>query len=236
MKNKIVMIVLLVTTLLLLFFTIFGLKIGNFEIPSISKLIEKNNNVNSQIDTESELTSTSYPNTISNLEKTINDLRTQKEKYEQISGFESGEKPWYETEQYDISYLWKQLGRLATKGNIKLAIDVKKTAQTDIYDLYFTIQGEYVAVSSYIKKIEDDSSLLFRIYNFKLVPGESTVILKCTFVVKDVRIDPDTLIKTTDTTTTNNLKNTTVSDKNNTEDENNTVDGNNTEDGNNIEI
>ena len=121
-----------------------------------------------------------------------------------MAGFESEESQWYETEQYDISYLWKQLGRLATKQKINLAIDVKKAAGIDMYDLYFTIQGEYTSVSSYIKKIEDDSTLMFRIYNFKLVPGASDIQLKCTFAVKDVRIDPRTLVKGAGTQTTNN--------------------------------
>ncbi len=204
MKNKITIIILILSIVLLLIFTILGFGIGKFEILSVSKTVEKNKNVNTQIDKQSNLTSTTYPEAVGKLETTIENLKLEKEKYEQVSGFESGESQWYETEQYDISYLWKQLGRLATKQKINLAIDVKKAASggVDLYDLHFTIQGEYTQVSSYIKKIEDDSTLMFRIYNFELVPGASEIQLKCTFTVKDVRIDPKTLIKGTGAQTT----------------------------------
>ena len=239
MKNKIVMILLSVSIILLLILAIFGFKLGNFEIPSISKIIDKNKNVNNQIKTESELTSDTYPKNISTLETTINNLNIEKEKYNQVTDFEDGENPWYETEQYDISYLWKQLGRQATKQKIKLAIDVKKATGADLYDLYFTIKGDYVSISSYIKKIEDDSSLLFRIYNFKLVPGSSDVELKCTFAVKDVRIDPETLVKQPTNNTdsdnqTKNVDNTNQTNENQTR-ENNTNQTNEVESQNSTE-
>ena len=217
MKNKIVIIVFIISILLLIVFSIFGFKIGKFEIPSVSKIIERNKQVNEQIDNQSNLTSTTYPKTVETFETTIDNLKLEKEKYEQVVGFEDGESQWYETEQYDIAYLWKQLGRLATKHKVDLAIDVKKASGVDMYDLYFTIQADYTTISTFIKKIEDDSTLLFRIYNFKLVPGASTVKLKCTFAVKDVRIDPKILVKGAGTQTENN---------NNTID-NNQIDGNN---------
>ena len=230
MRNKIVIIVFIISVLLLIVFSVFGFKLGKLEIPSISKIIEKNKEVNEQIDKQSDLTSTTYPKAVENFETTIDNLKLEKEKYEQVVGFENGESMWYETEQYDIAYLWKQLGRLATKHKVDLAIDVKKASGIDMYDLYFTIQADYTTISTFIKKIEDDSTLLFRIYNFKLVPGASTVKLKCTFAVKDVRIDPRTLIKGTGTQTENNNDNN--NNNNNTVNNNNTID-NNQIDGNN---
>lgn len=209
MKNKFIIIILGVSITLILFLAIFGLKIGTFEIPSISKVINKNNDVNSKIDKVTELTSINYPQEINNLESTVDSLNIQKEKYEQISGFDpENNSKIYETEKYDIGYLWTTLGHYANKNKIKIAIDVKKGNGTDLYDLYFTIQGEYVNISSFITKIENDSDLLFRIYNFKLVPGSSDVELKATFVVKDVNIDNETLIK---------QSNSELNDKENTE-------------------
>lgn len=196
MKNKVIIIILFISIILIVFLTIFGIKIGNIEIPSVSKLINKNNEVNSKIDKATELTSIDYPREITNLENTVNLLKVEKEKYEQISGLElENNSKMYETEKYDIGYLWTTLGHYANKNKIKIAIDVKKSIGTNLYDLYFTIQGEYVNISSFIIAIENDSDLLFRIYNFKLVPGTSDVYLKATFVVKDVNIDNATLIE-----------------------------------------
>ena len=227
MKNKIVLIVLTVSVLLLFVLAVFGFKIGEFEIPSISKILQKNKTVNTEIDGLSSLTSATYPEKVKILETTISDLNVQKEKYEEISGFSSEEENLNETQQYDITYLWTKLGKLASKQKINLSIDVKKASGASLYDLYFTIDGEYVNISSFIKKIEDESDLSFRIYNFKLVPGSSNVKLKATFTVKNVNINNETLTKNAGNTQNNNntnTNNTTNSTENNTNaNETNTV-------------
>lgn len=229
MKNKVIMIILFISIVLVLFLAIFGIKIGGFEIPSISKMIDKNNEVNVKIDKATELTSVSYPQKVSQLEATVDSLNVQKEKYEQISGFDSDDNSKiYETEKYDITYLWTTLGRYANKNKIKLAIDVKKGTGTDLYDLYFTVQGEYVNISSFITKIENDSNLSFRIYNFKLVPGSSDVDLKATFTVKDVNIDNETLIRQSSNSNENADTNTETNTNTTTNENSNTVDNQNT--------
>lgn len=189
MKNKLIFIVLLISIVLVICLAAFGFRIGKFEIPSISKMIAKNNDINTNIETVTRLTSSDYPNSVTKLETTIDSLKIQKEKYEQISGFSEDDKQVYETEKYDIGYLWTTLGEYATKNNVNLAMDVKRSTGADLYNLYFTVQGEYVDISDFITKIENDSNLSFRIYNFNLVPGSSNVKLKATFTVKDVNID-----------------------------------------------
>ena len=227
MKNKVVLIVLTVAIVLLLFFTIFGFKIGKIEVLSISKIVNKNKEINSQIDSASQLTSVTYPQTVSTLETTINNLKTQKEKYEEIADLGDGNEGLLETEKYDITYLWTTLGKLAPKYNIKMSIDVKKTSGTELYDLSFNIQGEYVKISSFIKKIEDDSNLKFRIDNFKLSgSGEE---LTATFTVKNIRIDEKTLIKNSNTTVTeNNQENGNNSQSNGNNNNNNSNNNSNT--------
>ena len=196
MRNKMIFISLILSIILLICLAVFGIKIGKLEIPSISKLIDKNKQINSSIEQVSKLTSSDYPEQISNLEGTINDLNVQKQKYEQLSGFSSPEEgSIYETEKFDISYLWTTIGEYASKEGITLAMDVKKGTGADLYNLDFTVQGTYTHLSTFITTIENDSKLSFRIYNFKLVPGSDNVNLKATFTVKDVNIDDSSLIK-----------------------------------------
>ena len=195
MKNKLVFISLILSIVLVICLAIFGVKIGKLEIPSISKLIDKNKQINSNIEQVAKLTSSDYPQQISNLESTINNLNVQKQKYEQLSGFSSGDEATYQTEKFDISYLWTTIGEYATKQGITLAMDVKKGTGTDLYNLDFSIQGKYAHITTFITNIENDSKLSFRIYNFKLVPGSDNVNLKATFTVKDVNIDDSSLIK-----------------------------------------
>ena len=103
-----------------------------------------------------------------------------------------------------------------TKNNINLKMDVKKATGTDLYDLDFTIIGEYTSVSTFVSKIENDSDLNFRIYNFKLVKKtENGKELKGTFTVKDVNIDNKTLTADAGTkTNTNTTQNNTTTSSN----------------------
>lgn len=208
MKNKLVFISLILSIVLVICLAIFGVKIGKLEIPSISKLIDKNKQINSNIEQVVKLTSSDYPQQISNLESTINNLNVQKQKYEQLSGFSSGDEATYQTEKFDISYLWTTIGEYATKQGITLAMDVKKGTGTDLYNLDFSIQGKYAHITTFITNIENDSKLSFRIYNFKLVPGSDDINLKATFTVKDVNIDDSSLIKSS-----SSLENTSGIDK-----------------------
>ena len=124
MRNKMIFISLILSIVLIICLAVFGIKIGKLEIPSISKLIDKNKQINSSIEQVSKLTSSDYPEQISNLEGTINDLNVQKQKYEQLSGFSSPEEgSIYETEKFDISYLWTTIGEYASKEGITLAME-----------------------------------------------------------------------------------------------------------------
>lgn len=220
MREKVIMLVVLICVILVALLAIFGLKIGNFQILSVSQLIAKNEQVNNEIDEVTRITSDEYPKAIQELEATGETLKIQKEKYEQLSGFTSEEEQVYETEKYDIGYLWTVVGNYATKNNTSLVMDIKKTTGTDLYDLYFTVQGTYVHISQFITAIENDSDLSFRVYNFKLVPGSDNVNLKATFTVKDVNIDDSTLIENTSTidlglnTSTGDTNNNTTTDQN----------------------
>lgn len=207
MKNKIIILTLIISIILVICLALFGLKIGKIEILSISDIIEKNEDVKTKIEKVTILASSSYPSTVSQLEDTIDEFNIQKEKYEEISELNSDNDGVYETENYDIGYLWTTLGKYATKNNLNLALDVKRSTGTDLYNLDFTVQGEYVDISTFITKIENDSNLLFRIYNFKLIPGKSDLNLKATFTVRDVNIDNETLTKSSQTVSITEIEN-----------------------------
>lgn len=197
MKNKIISIIFLLLIVLLIITIFNGIKIGNFQILSISELKLKNNKLNETIESASKLTTIEYPKTIDTLEETYEKYNIQKQKYEELSGFTNDDekkKQIYETKQYDIGYLWKIVGKYATSHNITIGMDVKKTSGQNLYDLYFNVSGQYVNISEFIKDIENNSDLYFRIYNFKMSGASETV--SASFVVKDVNIDPSTITNT----------------------------------------
>ena len=208
MRNKINAIIILLAIALLIFATLRGVKIGNFELLSISGLVEKNNYLENKIEEAATLTSVNYPDNIDALEEVFENYKIQKQKYEQLSSTTSKEDTEkYETKQYDIGYLWRVLGKYATEQKftgdpgLTLGIDVKKVKKgNSIYNFDFTLIGTYTRISQFLIDIENDSDLYFRIYNFNMVPnetsdkkGEEGVIVRATFTVKNINIDPSTI-------------------------------------------
>ena len=191
MRDRITLIIILVSIILLAFLTIHGIKLGSFEILSISQIIEKNDNVNERINEASRLTTVDYPQKIENLNKTFDDYTIRKRKYEDLVGVsEKYEEEIYETKQYDISYLWRVLGKYATKRGITLGIDVQKSSK-NLYNFNFSLNGNYVDIIQFIVDIENNSDLYFRIYDFKM-SGSGTSITS-TFAVKDINVNPSTI-------------------------------------------
>lgn len=194
MRDRITLIIILVSIILLAFLTIYGIRLGSFEILSISQIISKNDDVNAKINEASKLTSIDYPERIENLNNTFDNYTIQKRKYEDLAGVsEQYSEDIYETKQYDISYLWRVLGKYATNRGLTLGINVQKSTN-NLYDFTFSLNGTYVDIIQFIGDIENNSDLYFRIYDFKM-SGSGTTITS-TFLVKDINIDPSTIAGT----------------------------------------
>ena len=88
---------------------------------------------------------------------------------------------------YEIEYLWTKIGNHAKSEGAVIKIDVAKGTNTtkNTYNLEFTVNGTYIAITDFISDIENDSSLGFKIEEFEMSPGDGTN-LKATFVCKDI--------------------------------------------------
>lgn len=193
MRSRLTLIIILISIILLVYVSLEGIKIGGFQILSISELIEKNDNLNKKIEEASTLTSINYPDNVETLEETYESYLIQKQKYEDLAGNKANiSDDVYETKQYDIGYLWRILGSYAGKRNINLGIDVQRSEITNnSYIINFSVSGKYVNISQFITDLENDSDLYFRIYNFKMSGSGETVT--ATFTVKNINIDPSTI-------------------------------------------
>ena len=196
MRNKVSSLLILISIFLLTASAIRGIHIGNFNILSISELLKKEDVLDEKIKEASNLTSKDYENTIQVVEETFDKYIIKKQKYEGISEYtnETSEDR-YEKKQYDIGYLWRTLGKNATSRNLTLGMDVKTNAnkKESLYNLHFTVAGQYVNIAQFIADLENNSDLSFRIYNFKMSGSER--VISATFTVKNVKIDPLTLNK-----------------------------------------
>lgn len=197
--RKILIIALIVILIVLGYFMVIdGLDVFGFNILSIQGIKEKNDKLNSKLGQVSTLTSTDYPTAISNLNESSKQLALEKANYADLVSFSSSEDVTAasQLEKYEMEYLWTKIGNHATKNKIVLKFDVKtsSTGTPNVYDLYFTANGEYVSISEFIASLEDDSSLAFKIEDFKLLPtNDDTSELQATFTVRDISINIDTI-------------------------------------------
>lgn len=209
MKKLLISIIILILGVIA-YFTVFrGLSVFGIEISSIQGIKEMNQELDKEIKTASQKTSQDYPVATQKMETSIKNLKIAKEEYEtKIKSLSEEEEesvfnPQIET--YKIEYLWTIVGNYAKDRNILLTLDVEQGNGQDVYNIEFTLVGDYVNITDFIYDVENDDELNFYISDFKITPNsevakteedgeEKTQVttdtskLKATFSVNDIGI------------------------------------------------
>ena len=199
----------LITVLLFalaVYIVICGLSFAGIEISSVSAIQEENARLENKIEEANDLKNIDYPQNVTVLESSYKKLMTEKENYEQILalGVDENGQPLNKIQEYEIEKIWITMGNYATKQGVDLKLDVtSNNSISGTYDLTVTATGGYIQIIDFLYDVERDSTLVFKLENFKMVPGTSTEELVATFVCKDVKLNiTDTSSSTNDTTTT----------------------------------
>ena len=224
MKKLLILILITLLLVLTMFIGIKGVTIGKIEILGIKGIQAKNNELDTKIQEAAKLVEKTYAQTISEVNSNAKKLKEEKQNYQDMTVISSdGEtQAVNQIEKYEIETLWVKLGNHATSEGVVMKMDVTSgsSGAQGSYNLNFTATGGYVQIEDFISSIENDSTLGFKIEEFKMVPSGND--LQATFVCKDIPIK-----KVSSTTTV--IENTTT-DGNNTTNANTT--GNNTTDNN----
>jgi len=217
MKKLIISILVILLIVLTGMTVVKGLKIGNINILGISELKKENDELDTKVKEATKLASTDYQKKIDELNKQLKELQSKKEEYldlenvsseQQINGANSLNQP------YKMEYLYTTFGKHAKNNGIKIDMAFTRSSSGDdkYYNINFTATGSYIRIAEFIMNIEDDSSLGFKVEEFKMTPsaeGENT--LQATFVCKNIKIEDvsSNTVSTnqnTDTTTNRNQK------------------------------
>ena len=170
-----------------------GMTIVNFKISGIKEIEQLNKSLDSQITVASRLISNDYPTELSNLSKSLKELKTEKENYNNLVSISTDEQVQTATkfEKYEIESVWVMIGNHAKKEGVtmQLVLSTSSTGTANLYDLNFTVTGQYVGIADFIYDIENDSKLGFKIENFDLKPNETTNTLTGKFTCKDISIN-----------------------------------------------
>lgn len=232
MKKTLILILIVLVLALTIFTLINGLQIGSFSIWGIRTIQDENAKLDETVTQATKLASSTFPGKVSEVNTSMKNLQEQKTTYEDMVAVSSSSEVQTASQlsNYTLDFLWTEIGTHATSEGVN--IDISLTAGAggqNVYDLNFTVVGSYVGICEFIRDIEDDSDLAFKIEQFSMTAGESTSSLRATFICKNIPIEGISSLDTkTDTSTTENNTNTTNTTANTTNSTTNTTNSTNT--------
>ena len=175
-----------------IYLAIYGVQLSSFEISGVPAIQEENANLDVKIGKATNLKTVQYTQKKSALDEAYKKLMTEKESYEQLLelGVDENGLPINKIQEYEIEKIWVTMGIYAKQQGVDLKMDVtSNNSVSGTYDLKFTVTGGYIQITDFLYDIERDSTLVFKIENFKMVPGTNTENLSATFVCKDIKLN-----------------------------------------------
>ena len=228
MKKLLILILIGLLLALSIFIVLQGVSIGNVEILGIRQIQDKSAALDDKIEEAARLVEKTYAQAVSDVNTNAKKLEEEKKNYEDMTTISSDSdvEAANQLERYEIETLWVRLGNHATTQGVVMQMDVlpSTSGAANTYNLRFTATGSYISITDFISAIENDSTLGFKIEEFRMVPSGSD--LQATFVCKDIAIAE--VSTTTTTTTTNNTNGTNSTNNTNATSTSNTASATNT--------
>ncbi len=218
MKKLLLLILIGLLVALSVFIAVSGFKVGNVEVLSYIGIQKNNKELDEKIQESSKLAQKDYKEAIAMLEESSKMLAQTKKEYEDMTVINSdGEiQVLGQIERYELEALWVKLGNYATSEGAVLKIDILQGATSETYNLNFAVNGSYISIIDFISDIENDSTLGFKIEQFKMLPDGNE--LQATFTCREIaikevsqtsKVETQEQTNTTNTTNTTNSTNTT---------------------------
>ena len=226
MKKLLILILIALLVALSIFIFLKGVSIGSVEVLGIKGIQTKSEALTEKIQEATVLAEKTYTEAVKDVDTNAKKLEEEKKNYQDMTTIssESDVQAANQLERYEIETLWVRLGNHATKKGVTMKMDVLPSSSEakDTYNLKFTATGSYISITDFISAIENDSTLGFKIEEFKMVPSGSN--LQGTFVCKNIAIKE--IAKTNivkENNNTNDTNNTNTDNGNKTNSTDNTV-------------
>ena len=204
MKNILITIISVLLTALIIICMVKGITIGKFQVLSIPEIKTASLKLDSEIENLNNLKNVTYKKKLSDLESSIKNLTTAKQKYLDLASISTDTEIQQANQEqiYTMEFLWDKVGAYATKNGITLTWNVVSTGVSSKYNLNFTVTGSYIGIINYIYALENDAELAFRIENFK-ISSAGTNDVTATFTTSNIAIKEESI--TTATSINNNV-------------------------------
>lgn len=205
MKKFLILILGVILLIIIIISVINGIKAGALKIYSIKEIKQGSENLDAKIAEADTETHQNYGKAVSNVNKSITELKNAKEEYEaKINSLGTGtELGITQIEKYKIEYLWNKIGSYAKNEGLKIDLDIQETSINDTYNINFSIVGSYVDITDFLYDIENDDDLNYKVSKFSVEPSSTTSTstsgktttnvdnsnLKATFTVENIIIN-----------------------------------------------
>lgn len=229
MKKLLMLILIVLLVALSAFIAVKGFEVSGVEVLSYMGIRNRNEELDNTIQEASKLAEKDYRQAVSTVQDSSKKLEQTKKEYEDMTAVstEGDIQNAGQIERYEVETLWVKLGNYATSEGAVLRIDIMQGNTSDTYNLKFTLTGSYISITDFISDVENDSTLGFKIEEFKMIPdGE---LLQGTFMCKEIAIkevsqtsNPNVGITTNDTENTNTTNSTSTNSTTNTTNSTNT--------------
>lgn len=205
MKKLLILILIALLLILSIFIALHGVEAGSVTILGVKGIQDKSEALDKKIQEAGKLAEKTYTQAVSDVNENAKKLEQEKKNYEDMTtvSTDGEEQASNQLGEYEIETLWVRLGNHATAQGVEMQMDVlpSTSGAQGTYNLRFTATGSYISITDFISAIENDSTLGFKIEEFKMVPSGSS--LQGTFVCKDIAIKEVSSTTSTDTNTNN---------------------------------
>lgn len=218
MKKLLILILIALSLALSIFIIMNGFEIGNIEVLSYTGIQKRNNQLDEKIQESGKLAEKDFRQATTKVQESSKKLEQAKKEYEDMTviSSEGDVQVASQIDRYEVETLWVKLGNYATSEGATMRMDIVKGNTNDTYNLKFTVNGSYISITDFISDIENDSTLGFKIEEFKMFPSTAGTELESTFVCKEIAIkevsetsNPDSGIPNTTNTANATNSNTT---------------------------
>lgn len=183
-----------------------GYEIGNFSVLGIQEIQQQNEELDRKIADVEQLKEATYPSKLQDISTDSKKMISAKETYEELVAYSTEQEviDAAKSERYDVEVLWTRVGNHATSNGVIPKMDVVASSNNtpNANDLKFTVTGNYIAITDFVRDLEEDVKLEFVIEEFELEPvakGDGTN-LQAIFRVRDIFINADTTTTTVTST------------------------------------
>ncbi|MCF0124528.1 MAG: hypothetical protein HUJ68_02020 [Clostridia bacterium] len=178
MKKLLLLILIVLFAALSIYVIMGGISIGNIHINGINGIREESDNLDKTIQKAAKLATTDFAKVQDDIKKDSKSLTDVKQQYEEKVALSNSSDVAVanQLENYQIDSLMVKLGNHATSKGATANIEISTAGGTDIYNLNITATGSYISITDFISAIENDSTLGFKIEDFKMNPSDSNIL------------------------------------------------------------